>query len=106
VRKAAAELVDEKLRVGWMLTDLTFEMWRVYEWQAMLVRTQHVWGEPQRMDAPAQRLGHLGAAAMPLHMVLASEAWRRGYAPHPLAFSLAGSDSGERAALLMSEVTG
>jgi 3-oxoacyl-[acyl-carrier-protein] synthase-1 len=47
-------------------------------------------------------MGHLGAAAMPLHVILAAEAFRRGFAPHPYAVSIAGSDGGERAALLLS----
>lgn len=102
VRQAAEPLVDDGLRVGWMLTDLTFESMRLFELQAMTTRTQACWCEPQQLDAPGQRLGYLGAAAMPLHLVLASEAWRCGWAPHGIAFSLAGSDGGERAALLVT----
>ena len=101
-RAAGVELEQHGLRAGWFLTDLSFERWRLYELQSMMVRTQKLWCEPQYCDAPAQRLGHLGAAVMPLHLVLATEAWRRGFAPHPIAMSLAGSDGGERAAVLLS----
>lgn len=101
-RAAGAELEQHGLRAGWFLTDLSFERWRLYELQSMMTRTQKLWCEPQYCDAPAQRLGYLGAAAMPLHVVLAAEAWRRGFAPHPIAMSLAGSDGGERAAMLLS----
>lgn len=103
VRKAGAPLADAKLRAGWLLTDLTFETHRLFEHQSMLVRTQPLWTEPQQWDPPALRMGALGAAAMPFHVVLATEAWRRGWAPHSVAFSCAGSDGGERAALLMSK---
>lgn len=102
VRKAGAQLAEEKLRAGWLLSDLTFERHRLFEHQSMVVRTQSLWWEPQQWDPPALRIGALGAAAMPLHVVLGVEAWRRGYAPHSVAFSCAGSDSGERAAMLFS----
>jgi len=102
VRKVTEPLVASGLRCGWMLTDLSFETMRLYEFQAMTTRTQAIWCEPQYCDAPAQRLGYLGAAAMPLHLVLAAEAWRGGFAPHDVAMSIAGSDSGDRAAILIT----
>jgi 3-oxoacyl-[acyl-carrier-protein] synthase-1 len=100
VRQASEALAD--LQCGWLLTDLSFETMRHYELQAMSIRTQKLWCEPQYVDVPAQRLGNLGAAALPLHLVLASEAWRRGWAPHARAMALAGSDNGDRAVLLLS----
>ncbi len=103
VRKAGAPLAEAKLRAGWLLTDLTFERHRLFEHQSMIVRTQALWWEPQQWDPPALRMGALGAAAMPLHVNLAVEAWRRGWAPHPVAISCAGSDGGERAAMLISK---
>jgi len=103
VRAATQEMVKEKLTAGWTITDLTFEMRRIYEWQSMLIRMNNVMSNPYAMDSPAQRMGHLGAAAMPLQMALASVAFRRGYAPSQFALAFAGSDSGERAAFVMSE---
>ncbi|APR79234.1 3-oxoacyl-(acyl-carrier-protein) synthase [Minicystis rosea] len=102
LRTVMAPLAQVGLRAGWMLTDLTFEVFRHFELQAASVRTQRWFCEPQQVDSPAQRLGHLGAAAMPLHLVFAAEGFRRGYAPHPYAISIAGSDSGERGAVLIS----
>lgn len=102
VRKAGAPLAEAKLQAGWLLTDLTFERHRLFEHQSMVVRTQSLWCEPQHWDPPALRMGALGAAAMPFHVTLAAEGWRRGWAPHSIAFSCAGSDAGERAALLMT----
>ena len=102
VRRAGAPLASEGRRAGWMLTDLAHETLRLFEIQAMSVRTRNLWCEPQLCDAPAQRLGYLGAATMPLHIVIAAESFRRGLAPHPVAMSMAGSDGGERAAMLLS----
>ncbi|AUX42162.1 hypothetical protein SOCE26_035890 [Sorangium cellulosum] len=99
LRTALAPLADRGLRAGWVLTDLTFETFRHFELQAAAARTQRFFCEPQQVESPAQRMGHLGAAAMPLHLAIASEAFLRGFAPHPVAVSLAGSDGGERAAV-------
>lgn len=101
IRKAGAPLVDMKLRAGWLLTDLSFEKHRLFEHQSMVVRTQALWTEPQQWDPPALRMGALGAAAMPVEVTLAVEGWRRGWAPHSIAIACAGSDGGERAALLL-----
>jgi 3-oxoacyl-[acyl-carrier-protein] synthase-1 len=106
IRKAAAPLVEQNARAGWILNDMTFELRRLYEWQAVTVRTQKFWCEPQMLDTPAHKLGHLGAAAMPLHFALASTAWRHGYAPHGTAMVIAGSDPGERSAVLLSQEDG
>jgi 3-oxoacyl-[acyl-carrier-protein] synthase I len=102
LRKVGETLSEDGLRAGWLLTDLTSEPFRYYEFSAALARTQRYLCEPQHADSPAQRLGYLGAAAMPLHLVLAAQAYRHGWAPHPIAISLAGSDAGERATLLLS----
>ena len=95
-----ARLLDPK--TGKVLTDLTFETFRHFELQAAVTRTQRFFCAPQQVESPAQRLGYLGAAALPLHFALAAEAFAHGFAPHPLAVALAGSDGGERAAVLLS----
>lgn len=102
-RAATKPLVDDKRTAGWILGDLTFEMWRLSEWQAAITRTRTSWGEPYTADNPAQRLGHLGAAALPLLIAYATEGFRRGFAPSPTAVAFAGSDAGERAALVLSD---
>ena len=101
VRAATDELAAEQLRAGWALTDHTFEMRRIQEWQAMITRTHKIWGAPHHVDSPAQRIGHLGAAAMPLQIALATEGWKRGWAPSAIALCFAASDSGERGAILL-----
>lgn len=101
VRAATAEMRDAQVRAGWAITDLTFEMARHMEWQAVLVRTGAVWGPPYVVESPAQRLGRLGAAALPLAIVLAAQGWRRGFAPSSIAVAFAGSDAGERGAIAL-----
>lgn len=99
--RAATEGLGDDARVGWGLCDHTFEHFRLREWQAMMTRTHARWGDPLTLDAPAQRLGHLGAAALPLFVVLGAEGFHRGFAPAPLLLAFAGSDAGERGALLL-----
>jgi len=101
IRAAAEDLVESGLRAGWAISDHTFEARRVLEWQAAVIRTHTLWGEPHHVEAPAQRIGNLGAAALPFAMALAAEGWRRGYAPSGIVMALAGSDAGERGAVLL-----
>lgn len=103
IETAAAGLEADKLQAGWILTDVTAEMHRLLEWQSASVRAQRFLGKPQWVDAHANRLGRLGAAALPLHVAIACTAWRHGFAPHALALSTVGSDSGERVATLWSD---
>ncbi|AKT37025.1 hypothetical protein [Chondromyces crocatus] len=106
VRSALAPFTSETDRVGWILTDLGFETFRHFEHQAVLTRTQAHFGPPQHIDSPAQRLGHLGAAVVPLHLALGVEGFRRGHAPHHRLLSLSGSDGGERAAMVVTAPAG
>ncbi len=100
VRRAAAPLIDAKQKLGWFWTDANLEVFRVQELQSILARTQHLFDETQVLEAPAQRLGDLGAASAPVHLSLAVEAWRRNHAPGKAALSTTGSDGGARTALI------
>lgn len=104
VREATAAIAADGLTAGWFLTDLTSEMRRQYEWQTTFVRAQKVLGSACVIDAPAQRIGYLGAAAIPLFVAMAATAWEHGYAPSPVALAVAGTDGGERVALVLGEV--
>jgi 3-oxoacyl-[acyl-carrier-protein] synthase-1 len=106
VETATAGMEADELRAGWVLTDVTAEMHRQLEWQAMFIRGQRFFGPPQWVDAHAHKLGRMGAAALPLQVAIAATAWRHGFGPHPLALSTVGSDSGERVATLWSDPEG
>jgi 3-oxoacyl-[acyl-carrier-protein] synthase-1 len=104
VRLATEALRAQKQRIGWQFNDLGCENYRLSEWICVMTRTQALWEEPQVSESPAQRLGNLGAATIPVQLALAMEAWRRGYAPHQRLLCLAGSDDGARAALRVESV--
>jgi 3-oxoacyl-[acyl-carrier-protein] synthase I len=103
LRQALRSLTEAGLRCGWLLTDLAFETFRHFELQAALTRLQSSLCEPQHLDCPGQRMGYLGAAAIPLEIMLAAEAHTRGYAPHRYAVCVAGSDTGERGVVLVAK---
>ncbi|WP_437903018.1 hypothetical protein WME95_31310 [Sorangium sp. So ce327] len=101
-RQAAEPLARAGQTAGWMLTDLTGEMRRLREWQAAFVRLQDVLGRPYVIESPAQRIGYLGAAAMPLFVAIAATAWEHGVAPSPAVIAAAGNDGGARAAVVLA----
>lgn len=102
LQQAAAPLAKSGQTAGWMLTDLTGEMWRLREWQAAFVRAQGELGQPYIIDSPAQRIGYLGAAAMPLFVAMAATAWEYDYAPSPVVMITAAGDGGARAAVVLA----
>jgi 3-oxoacyl-[acyl-carrier-protein] synthase-1 len=101
VRDATAPLRESGEKAGWLWTDLTTEARKIQEWQSVFVRAHDVLGRPYVVDSPAQRMGYLGAATLPLFAAAAATAWSRGYAPSTIALGIAGAPSGERAALLL-----
>lgn len=103
VKQATEPLARDGRTAGWMLTDLTGEMRRLYEWQSVFTRAHKVLGRPYIIESPAQRIGYLGAAAMPLFVAIAATAWEHGYAPAPIALAIAGTDGGDRAALVLEQ---
>ncbi|MFO0758007.1 MAG: hypothetical protein U0359_16035 [Byssovorax sp.] len=105
VRRATESVAAAGQTIGWMLSDQTFEMWRQLEWQSTFIRVQDVLGRPYYGDAPAQRIGHLGAAALPLFVALGATGFHHGYAPAPRLLATAGNDSGARAAVVLGQAS-
>jgi 3-oxoacyl-[acyl-carrier-protein] synthase-1 len=103
VREATGSLARDGKTAGWFLTDMTGEVRRINEWQATFARVQEVLGRPYWIESPAHRIGYLGAAAMPLFAAIAATAWEHGYAPASVALSTAGTDGGDRAALVLEK---
>ena len=103
VREATESLLREGRTAGWTLTDLTTEMRRLQEWESAFVRKQNVLGRPYLIESPAQRIGYLGATALPLFIAMAATAWEHGYAPSTVALLTAGNDGGARAAVVLEQ---
>lgn len=101
VFRSAASSLPSPLRIGWALGDHGIEHFRVRELYAAVTRAHDIFIEPMDIDSPPQRLGRTGAASLGLFLGLAAEAYRRGYAPAPIGMVFAGSDGGERGAIVV-----
>ncbi len=104
VIRTCCSILPDELKVGWAIADHGVEHYRVRELYSALTRTHTLWCPPIAVDAPAQRMGQMGAAALPLSLTLACDMYRRDYAPTPCGLLLAGSDGGERGGILVGSV--
>ena len=91
-------LPDEQVDAHY--NDINGERYRSEEWGFVAMRTAAVWRSLQ-YEAPADRWGDVGAAFVPLGVILGVQSFRRNYAPGPRAMITAGSDAGLRGALLL-----
>lgn len=97
--KAGVALKD----VAYRLTDLSGEHYKFKE--AAFAAGRLNGGErdvPLDLWHPIEYLGEIGAAILPCLLAQAMDAAREGYAPGPLALCHVGSDSGERAAVVVA----
>ncbi|MBI4566220.1 MAG: hypothetical protein HY716_16160 [Planctomycetes bacterium] len=106
VRGALTGLPSPHAKIDQMYCDMNGEPYRVDELGFMLARVGDRFAEPSRFLAPADCWGDVGAASGPLFVTLADAASRKGYARGPHALLWASSEGGERAALLLGDITG
>lgn len=104
--KAVAPLRAASRRTNFWLLDHSHEAYATKELQNIIARFGDVLGTRSDMQRPLQPLGDAGAAAMPLLVVLAAEAWRLGYANDDVAVITGCSDAGARGALLLGAPEG
>ncbi|XXT25195.1 beta-ketoacyl synthase N-terminal-like domain-containing protein [Sorangium sp. So ce429] len=100
IRAVLARLPPEQ-RVDAVLCDLNGERYRVDEYGFTLSRLADRFVDPSAFEAPATCWGDVGAASGPLCVCIATAAAQRGYARGPTTLVWAGSEAGERAALLL-----
>jgi 3-oxoacyl-[acyl-carrier-protein] synthase-1 len=87
-----------------LITDHDGQYHRAYEWGMLQLQLTT---SDKRLGAcpawmPAQSFGHTGVASGALGTAIAFRALQRGHAPSPSLLVLSSSDSGERAAILVS----
>jgi 3-oxoacyl-[acyl-carrier-protein] synthase-1 len=92
-------------KIGWALTDVVGERHRLDEWLFASGRIQGAITGDLRHDQPLMVAGDLGAASVPLLVVLACVGWQVGCAPADLALVAACSDGPERGALLLASAS-
>jgi 3-oxoacyl-[acyl-carrier-protein] synthase-1 len=90
----------------WVIADLNGESYRAFEWGVTQARLGRAVAGLRGLWHPADCLGDVRAAAPPVHLVLACEAFRKRYAPAPHALLFAGEDDGERAGAVVRGAEG
>ncbi len=94
-----AALADEPIRYG--LCDMNGESYRGFEWGIVRARLGEQLAHVEQWVFPALSMGEIGAAAGPLMIAMAVEAFRREYAPAGDVVVGASSDGPRRAAVRM-----
>lgn len=104
---ALSELADAiapsglERKVGWVLSDAAFDPRTLREHGAWLTRRASLFGGTYLLDYPAQRIGALGAAALPFGLAVVGTTWSRGAGPEGAAAVLSQSDAGRRGLVLL-----
>lgn len=102
IRAAVTGLTLPDDAVDDVYADINGERYRSEEWGFAAMRF-HAAFKALRYHAPASWWGDIGAATGVLGMVLAVQAWARGYATGPRALVLNGSRNGSRGAVLLQQ---
>ena len=103
IRMATSEGCERDELVDAVYCDLNGERYRSEEWGFAALRCQDVFRDPSPRPNGVAAWGDAGAASGALLMVLAVQAWQRGYARGPRALVCAGSDGGLRAAAVLGQ---
>lgn len=103
--KHACQKLAGETRVGWQLTDVVCERHRVDEWAAVVARLHHLFDGGVVHHRPGLQVGDLGAASVPLMMVVACIYWQTGCGVTDTAVIAAHSDGPERGAILICRPT-
>jgi hypothetical protein len=99
---AVAPLRQTHLRCNAWWLDHTHETYATQALQNVITRFGDVLGLATELAMPLKDLGDAGAAAMPLLVALAAEAFRTGHAVDTCAIVTGSSDGGARGALLLA----
>jgi 3-oxoacyl-[acyl-carrier-protein] synthase-1 len=92
----------EGFSCDWVIGDLNGEAYQAFEWGTVLVRLGSLFANLNGIWHPADCVGDIGAATTGLHLAQVMSAFQRDYPPCDDALIWASSDSGERAAMLLS----
>jgi 3-oxoacyl-[acyl-carrier-protein] synthase I len=100
LRNALAELPQGQL-VANVYCDMNGEAYRADEYGFAVLRTRERFRDAADFAAPADCWGDIGAAGVPLHLMLAASACRKGHAKGELSLVWASSEGGERGATVI-----
>jgi 3-oxoacyl-[acyl-carrier-protein] synthase-1 len=99
-KQVFAHLTDD-LRVTDAYCDMNGEPYRADEYGFAVTRTREYFVSPSEFIAPADCWGDVGAASVPLLLILATIAFQKAYAKGDVTLVWASSDTGVRGAALV-----
>lgn len=100
LRRALDEVPGEGV-IDNVVCDMNGEAYRADEYGFCGLRVRDRLRDPTDFLAPADCWGDVGAAGLPLHLLLAASACRKGHAKGPLTLLWGSSDSGGRGAAVI-----
>lgn len=103
-RGALNYLPDRNAKIDQILSDVNNEPYRADEFGFMFVRASQHLKEGLKPVFPAKNWGDVGAASGPMSLCLAVALSIKGYSDGPVALITAGSEGGERAAVLLQTI--
>lgn len=89
--------------VGEIYCDINGERYRSDEWGFTALRCHDLITDATKYKSGVGNWGDMGAATGSLGLVLATQAWARGYASHPSALIFGGSEGGQRCAVVLHQ---
>lgn len=92
--------------VGGIYCDINGERYRSDEWGFTALRCHDLITDATKYTSGVGSWGDMGAATGALSLVLATQAWARGYAGHPSALLFGGSEGGQRCAVVVHQEGG
>jgi 3-oxoacyl-[acyl-carrier-protein] synthase-1 len=101
VAACSSALAPGAVPVGWVVSDTTAERASVRSWMEAARACAGLWRDPCELTTPAEQLGRLGSAALPLALGLITEGFVRGYARERSAVGLV-SDTPDVAVVLVA----
>ena len=101
ISSAFREAGRDPHEVDFRITDNSGEHYYFKETALAMSRALKVSKEQFELWHPAECVGEVGSAALPIQVVVAEEAFRKRYAPGPGVLIHAGTDSGQRTAMVV-----
>jgi 3-oxoacyl-[acyl-carrier-protein] synthase I len=99
--ESALVALDKDALINQVICDVNGERYRSEEWGFVCLRLSRYFDDPTAYLSPADSWGDVGAASVPLFMMIACEATRRGYALGRRTLLWASSEGGLRGATVL-----
>jgi len=105
VHKTVSRLQSPGTRINQIFCDINGERYRGEEWGFVCLRMSEYFDDPNAYHSPAECLGDIGAASVPLFIVLSCQEISRQYSKGLRTLLWASSEGGQRGAAVLEILT-